>query len=243
LKVTILGGADGNSTQFAPGGNTPNFYIGQLGYADTPYFTTPQSCGQEDGFNSTLAGSASYVYGFWMLHGPKATPSRPTDYEWGQRQGNAAVKSWVNQQCVKQVTIFADVEHESGGVDNEWFYSYETDPTSAEQDGNFNVLLGFGNALIHPASPYDYLSLKLGVYCSPTTWSIIMGSHTLAQAYATAAWTWRNRNFSSFPTTWQVNGAQENPQSFGGLEPVFWQYDVTTTEDYDACQGYDYLPG
>ena len=235
--MTILGGADSNSTQFAPHGNTPNFYIGQLGYADTPYFTTSQTCGSANGFNPALAQQASYVYGSWMLHGPLGTPSGLTDYEWGQNQGNAAVESWVSQICVGGITVFADIEKE-GGI-NQWFY---TNPTSAEQDRNFEVLLGFGNALIHPVAPNENLSLKLGVYCSPNTWATIMGSYTLAQAYASAAWTWRNRNYSSFPTTWEVNNTGENPQSFGGMDPVFWQYDDTSTEDYDACQGEAYLP-
>lgn len=238
--MTILGGADSNSTQFAPGGNTPNFYIGQLGYADKPYFTTSQTCGSADGFNAALAQKASYVYGFWMLHGPLGTPSGLTDYEWGQEQENAAVESWVNQKCVGGVTVFADIE-EDGGT-NQWFYA---NPTSAEQDSNFKVLLGFGNALIHPVAPYDYLALQLGVCCSPNTWTTIMGSYTLAQAYASAAWTWRNRNFPSFPTTWVVetSGTGENPLAFSGMDPVFWQYDDTSTEDYDACQGEAYLPG
>ena len=240
--MTILGGADGNSTQFAPGGNSPYFYVGQLGHGDTPYFTSQVSCGSANGFNPTLAQQASYVYGFWMLHGPLGTPAGMTDYEWGQKQGNAAVESWVNQQCVKQVTVFADVEYDSGI--NQWFYSYPTPPSASEQGRNFQVLLGFGNALIHPVAPYNLISLKLGVYCSPTTWSVMMGSQTLADAYASAAWTWRNRNFSTFPITWTINGSEENPQSFGGMDPVFWQYDddVTANQDYDACRGSAYLP-
>lgn len=233
--MTILGGSDSNSTEFAPGGNSPYFYIGQLGYGETAYFTTYHTCGSGDGFNSDTAIAADYVYGFWMLHGPNATPSGLTDYQWGQRQGNAAVTSWLNQGCVNKFTVFADVETLSA---NKWIYPAST---STDRQKNFDVLLGFGNALIHPADS-SAPSLHLGVYCSPNTWNELMGSYTLSQAYASAAWTWRNRNYSSFPTTWNVDEPGENPQSFGGLDPVFWQYDDTATQDFDACRGTSYYP-
>ncbi|PWI51259.1 hypothetical protein [Sulfoacidibacillus thermotolerans] len=239
--MTILGGSDSNSTQFAPGGNSPNFYIGQLGYANYAYFNEVVDCGSADapspnGWNPDLAARADYTYGFWMLHGPNGTPNGKTDYEWGQEQGYAAATSWNNQGCCGRVTVFADIEPD--GTTNQWL----TSGSLSDQGRNLEVLKGFVDALVNPPSDSPIPSLLGGAYCSPYTWNLLMGGATCSEAGISSAWTWRNRNYSTFPTTWNVNGDGENPQSFGGLSPVFWQYDVTDTEDYDACQGIDYLP-
>lgn len=212
--VALAYGSDGCSSTL-PSCTGTSFYIAEIGWGVASGSAPCGGGACNSGLGTTVGSSHTFTY--WWVGGPKVSGATNASqaYTWGQEQGNNYWLAWNNGP--QRNILFLDIENGTTCANADGWY---VSGNSAQTTLNREVLLGAINALQARGG------VKIGVYSSNYEWGSIMGSYSTPSG---VAYTWvANSTGAVCPTS--LAGGQ-----FGGTTPGIWQYDDTSSYDYDVA--------
>jgi hypothetical protein len=238
-------------------------YFGKIG----SFSTLKLNCTTNQLWNDTAANRANAnanagwgigAVPFWLGGGPGADPefdgTISTAYDWGKRQGRAALEA-ADSFPVKTPIMFFDVEEPNHSAVPHSYYGWNEkveDGTCADLDPDHGsekccspalaraTFNGFWDYIESNVSPYRGDSYAAGVYSTANTWNSIFEGSSDGILYNTMEWTanWGGGCINPGPYDWTQsagNCASHSAEWFADIPSqcrLVWQWHGGS-EDYD----------